>query len=94
MLAIDVALLVGLIALGVGAVGLIGWRRRQRHAAERRRMALREKGAENAKKAEIEEELVCVECGKPINPDTDLYIGSVKNGAWWHRKCYRGVIAS
>lgn len=77
MLAIDVAVVVGAVALGLGT--LLGLR------AYWRKTKPEVRGEENARAEAAERARCCHFCKKPTDPAVDLFI----NPYWYHRGCNR-----
>lgn len=77
MLAIDVAVVVGAVALGLG--GLLGLR------ALWRKTKPEVQGKENARAEASEWARRCHFCKKPTDPAVDLFIDPY----WYHRACNR-----
>jgi hypothetical protein len=87
MLVIDVLLILGGAILVGGAIILASIKlgpRLDRALAERRTKAL---GRRNAQDEALVLSHVCIECGRPIDPEVDIY----DHGAWWHRSCWDKV---
>ena len=80
VLAIDVAVVVGALALGLaGAITLrVLWRKSRAEVPEVR-------GAENARREAEANARRCHFCKEPIDPAVDLYI----EPHWYHRACNR-----
>lgn len=82
MLAIDVAVVIGAAALGLG--GLLGLR------ALWRRIKPEVRGRENARAEAAAWVRRCHFCKKPTDPAVDLFIET----HWYHRTCNRNERAS
>jgi hypothetical protein len=77
----DIALLVMLAVGLVAGARWLGTRIERRGEAARRR----DQGKRNAELEQRRLDEVCIECGRPVDPQKDVY----ENGAWWCVDCWR-----
>jgi hypothetical protein len=82
MILLDAAVV--LMVIGAALVGAGYYRSHRRQTPKGRSAVRRGQGSRNAEEARAELELKCLECGKPVNSEEDVYA----HGAWWHRDCY------
>jgi hypothetical protein len=86
MLAMDLAIILGGVALLAVIGGIVGSKIDRRITTRR---AIK-KGEMNAELAIQHLHQICVVCEKPINPDVDLF----DKEAWWHKECWQQTISN